>query len=67
MVWLLIGRLPISSIHSVVVTQVCRKLGITEQTYYRWRKESGGMKVGQEKGLKESSAPTKSSSYFCSR
>ena len=30
-----------------VVAQVCRKLGITEQTYYRWRKEYGGMKVEQ--------------------
>ena len=24
-------------------TEVCRKLGITEQTYYRWRKEYGGL------------------------
>jgi transposase-like protein len=30
-----------------VVAQVCRKLGIKEQTYYRWRKEYGGMKVEQ--------------------
>ena len=27
--------------------QICRKLGITEQTYYRWRKQYGGMKVEQ--------------------
>jgi len=27
------------------VVQVSRKLGITDQTYYRWRKEYGGMKV----------------------
>lgn len=33
--------------------QVCRKLGITEQTYYRWRKKYGGMKVGQARRLKE--------------
>ncbi len=32
---------------------VCRKLGISEQTYYRWRKEYGGMKVDQAKRLKE--------------
>ncbi len=31
---------------------ICRKLGITEQTYYRWRKEYGGMKVEQAKRLK---------------
>ena len=27
--------------------QVCRKLAVTEQTYYRWRKEFGGMEVDQ--------------------
>jgi transposase-like protein len=30
-----------------------RKLGVTEQTYYRWRKEFGGLKVDQSKRLKE--------------
>ncbi len=29
------------------------KLGITEQTYYRWRKEYGGMKVDQANRFKE--------------
>jgi len=29
------------------VGEVCRKLGISEQTYYRWRKEYGGMRVDQ--------------------
>lgn len=32
---------------------VCRKLSITEQTYYRWRREYGGMKVDQAKRFKE--------------
>jgi transposase-like protein len=31
----------------------CREAGITEQTYYRWRKEYGGLKVDQAKRLKE--------------
>jgi transposase-like protein len=31
----------------------CREGGITEQTYYRWRKEYGGLKVDQVKRLKE--------------
>lgn len=31
----------------------CREVGITEQTYYRWRKEYGGMQVSQAKRLKE--------------
>jgi transposase-like protein len=32
---------------------VVRKLGITEQTYYRWRKEYGGLRMDQAKRLKE--------------
>ena len=35
------------------VAQVCRALGVTEQTYYRWRKEYGGMRVAQAKRLKQ--------------
>lgn len=31
---------------------VCRKMGITEQTYYRWRREYGGLGVEQAKRLK---------------
>ncbi len=32
---------------------VSRDLGISEQTYYRWRREFGGMKVDQARRLKE--------------
>ncbi|MDH3207854.1 MAG: IS3 family transposase [Gemmatimonadota bacterium] len=35
------------------VREVIRKLGISEQTYYRWRKEFGGMKVDQARQFKE--------------
>ena len=35
------------------VDQVSRKLGITEQTYYRWKREYGGMEVDQLARLKE--------------
>ena len=35
------------------VGTVCRSLGISEQTYYRWRNEYGGMKVAQAKRLKD--------------
>ena len=31
----------------------CKEAGVTEQTYYRWRKEYGGLKVDQAKRLKE--------------
>ena len=33
------------------VAQVCKVLEVTEQTYYRWRKEYGGMQVAQAKRL----------------
>ena len=32
--------------------QVCKKLGVSEQTYYRWRKEYGGLRLDQAKRLK---------------
>ncbi len=35
------------------VAEASRKLNVTEQTYYRWRKEYGGMRVEQAKRLKE--------------
>jgi hypothetical protein len=35
------------------VGEVSHKLGITEQTYYRWRRECGGMRVDQARRLKE--------------
>ena len=33
--------------------QACRKLGISENMYYRWRKEYGGLRVDQARRLKE--------------
>ena len=35
------------------IGQVVKKLGITEQTYYRWRKEYGGLRTDQAKRFKE--------------
>ena len=35
------------------VAQAVKQLGVSEQTFYRWRKEYGGMKVDQAKRLKE--------------
>jgi len=34
------------------VAAVCRSLGITDATYFRWRREYGGMKVDQAKRLR---------------
>ena len=38
--------------NGVSVGQICRKLEISEHTYYRWRKEYGGLKMDQAKRLK---------------
>jgi len=35
------------------IIEASRKIGITEQTYYRWRKEYGGMRVEQARKLKD--------------
>ena len=34
------------------IAQACKQLGITDQTYYRWRKEYGGLRIDQAKNLK---------------
>ena len=35
------------------LSEICREIGVTTNTYYRWRKEYGGMQVNQAKRLKE--------------
>jgi len=35
------------------IAEACRELGITEQTYYRWRKEYGGMNTSDARRMKE--------------
>ena len=35
------------------IIEAARHLGVSEQTYYRWRKEYGGMEVDQARRLKE--------------
>jgi len=34
------------------IGEAARKIGVTEQTYYRWRREYGGMRIEQVKRLK---------------
>ena len=36
-----------------MVSEVCKQICVSDQTYYRWRKIYGGMKVDQAKRLKE--------------
>ncbi len=38
--------------HGLRTPQVCKKLDISEQTYYRWRREYGGLRLDQAKRLK---------------
>ncbi len=35
------------------VKEVCKQLEVTEQTYYRWRKEYGGLRTDQARRFKE--------------
>jgi len=35
------------------VPEVCKVIGVTEQTYYRWRKAYGGLKIAQAQRLRE--------------
>ena len=37
----------------MTIDQVCKRLGISEQTYYKWRQEYGRMRTDQAKRLKE--------------
>ena len=43
----------ISLSQGATIGVVCRSLGVTEQTYYRWRKAYGGIRKDQAKRLKE--------------
>ena len=43
----------ITALREAEVGMVSRELGISEQTYYRWRQEFGGMKVDQARRFKE--------------
>ena len=37
----------------LTVSESCRKIGVTDNTYYRWKKEFGGLNLDQAKRLKE--------------
>jgi transposase-like protein len=37
----------------MTVGEICRRIGISEQSYYRWRREYGGLKVDQARHLRE--------------
>lgn len=39
--------------NGTTVAQVCKQIGVTNQTYYKWRREYGGLKTDQAKRFKE--------------
>ena len=49
----LLRQIEVAIANGKTTPQACRDAGITVQTYYRWRKEYGGLKLNQAKRLKE--------------
>ncbi len=51
----IINKLREAEIHinqGISIAEASRKIGITQQTYYRWRREYGGLRIEQAKKLK---------------
>jgi transposase-like protein len=51
----IINKLREAEIHinqGISISEASRKIGVTEQTYYRWRKEYGGLRIEQAKKLR---------------
>jgi len=51
----IINKLREAEIHinqGISIVEASRKIGVTQQTYYRWRKEYGGLRIEQAKRLK---------------
>ncbi len=51
----IINKLREAEIHinqGISIAETSRKIGVTQQTYYRWRKEYGGLRIEQAKRLK---------------
>jgi len=49
----LLRQIEVEVANGKTTPQACRDAGIHTQTYYRWRKEFGGLKLDQAKRLKE--------------
>lgn len=49
----LLRQIEVAVANGKATPQACHEAGIVEQTYYRWRKEYGGLKVDQTRRLKE--------------
>ena len=49
----LLRQIEVGTANGKLTPQAGKEVGITEQTYYRWRKEFGGLQVDQARRLKE--------------
>jgi putative transposase len=49
----LLQQIEVAIADGKLTPQACREAGIKEQSYYRWRKEYGGLKLEQARRLKE--------------
>ena len=49
----LLRQIDVLTMNDQTLAQACKEVGTVEQSYYRWRKVYGGMKVDQAKKYKE--------------
>ena len=49
----LLRQIEVSVANGKTTPQACKEAAVSSQTYYRWRKEYGGLKVEQAKRMKE--------------
>jgi putative transposase len=49
----LLRQIEVGIANGKTTPQACKEAEITQQTYYRWRREYGGLKLDQAKRLKE--------------
>ena len=52
----LLRQIEVGTANGKMTPQACKEVGITEQTYYRWRKEYGGLQVDQVRRLEGAGA-----------
>ena len=49
----ILREIDVKTVNGIIMPEACKQAGISEQTYYRWRKMYGGLKVDQARKLKE--------------
>ena len=49
----ILREIDVKTVNGITIPEACKQAGISEHTYYRWRKIYGGLKVDQARKLKE--------------